>query len=404
MDIRNGLITAYAGISASVGASSGISFYKSTGSYFNLFNNGRLWIGSGTPVDAGYQMDIVGASRVTGNWTITNGSLYAPNTNYLQLSSYAAATDRNFLIGYVGANNLNVTGSYNLIVGAGLNTNFPMYTGSYTLNAGTYIAGTQNTIITAGGSTLTSATASNAVIIGNTNWNYIGAPTINNSIILGNGFYAGANWSMDRSVYIGHTAPLGVTVQQFIGINSSLNSTENNTMAIGNTGYVGSNSPVRIDNVYFNNGNLTGYPAAPVIINAGKAATGSTNIAGVNITIAGGKGTGNAAPGDVVFSTPTSTGSGILYHTLVDRWYVKANTGTFTNRNTLAATSYSLDVSGSSNFSGSVYFTGSVFMSPSSSFVLPLSASTSPLTGSAYWSGNFLFVWNGLKYVSSSFA
>jgi len=40
----------------------------------------------------------------------------------------------------------------------------------------------------------------------------------------------------------------------------------------------------------------------------------------------------------------------------------------------------------------------------SGSFILPLSQSVSPQTGSAYWSGSFLFVWDGTRYRSSSFA
>ena len=40
----------------------------------------------------------------------------------------------------------------------------------------------------------------------------------------------------------------------------------------------------------------------------------------------------------------------------------------------------------------------------SGSFILPLSQSISPQTGSAYWSGSFLFVYDGTRYRSSSFA
>jgi hypothetical protein len=40
----------------------------------------------------------------------------------------------------------------------------------------------------------------------------------------------------------------------------------------------------------------------------------------------------------------------------------------------------------------------------SGSFILPLSQSTTPQTGSAYWSGSFLFVYDGTQYRSSSFA
>ena len=52
----------------------------------------------------------------------------------------------------------------------------------------------------------------------------------------------------------------------------------------------------------------------------------------------------------------------------------------------------------------SVIISGSLVMAPTSSFVFPLTSSTSPLTGSAYWSGSFLFVWDGSRYRSSSFA
>ena len=37
------------------------------------------------------------------------------------------------------------------------------------------------------------------------------------------------------------------------------------------------------------------------------------------------------------------------------------------------------------------------------SFILPLSQSTSPQLGSAYWSGSLLFVHNGTRYMSASF-
>lgn len=38
------------------------------------------------------------------------------------------------------------------------------------------------------------------------------------------------------------------------------------------------------------------------------------------------------------------------------------------------------------------------------SFVLPTSQSTSPQIGTAYWSGSFLYIYNGTQYRSASFA
>jgi hypothetical protein len=58
---------------------------------------------------------------------------------------------------------------------------------------------------------------------------------------------------------------------------------------------------------------------------------------------------------------------------------------------------------GSAGITGSLVITGSLIISTSGSFVLPLTSSTSPAIGSAYWSGSFLFVYNGTRYMSSSF-
>ena len=74
MDIRNGLISAYNGISASLGTSNAFDIYKSTTGYVKIFNNGRAWFGSGTPVDAGFQMDVNGTSRMFGSVTISTGT------------------------------------------------------------------------------------------------------------------------------------------------------------------------------------------------------------------------------------------------------------------------------------------------------------------------------------------
>ena len=63
----------------------------------------------------------------------------------------------------------------------------------------------------------------------------------------------------------------------------------------------------------------------------------------------------------------------------------------------------SFSVSGSLTITGSLNVTGSLVMAPTSSFVFPLTSSVAPPTGSAYWSGSFLFVYNGTRYMSASF-
>ena len=62
-----------------------------------------------------------------------------------------------------------------------------------------------------------------------------------------------------------------------------------------------------------------------------------------------------------------------------------------------------LTVTGNQVITGSLTVSGSLVISPSSSFILPLSASATPAIGSAYWSGSFLFVYNGTRYMSASF-
>lgn len=63
----------------------------------------------------------------------------------------------------------------------------------------------------------------------------------------------------------------------------------------------------------------------------------------------------------------------------------------------------SFSVSGSLTITGSLNVTGSLVMAPTSSFVFPLTSSVAPPTGSAYWSGSFLFIYNGTRYMSASF-
>jgi len=83
---------------------------------------------------------------------------------------------------------------------------------------------------------------------------------------------------------------------------------------------MGGLDPKPISNVYFGSGKLPltrdtiGFPYT---IN-GSGAKG-TNFNGGNITIAGGKGTGNATPGSVIFSTSSDTTSGTALQTLKER-------------------------------------------------------------------------------------
>jgi hypothetical protein len=65
--------------------------------------------------------------------------------------------------------------------------------------------------------------------------------------------------------------------------------------------------------------------------------------------------------------------------------------------------STTLDISGSARITNGLTVTGSLIINPTGSFILPLSQSATPQTGSAYWSGSLMFIYNGTRYMSASF-
>ena len=56
------------------------------------------------------------------------------------------------------------------------------------------------------------------------------------------------------------------------------------------------------------------------------------------------------------------------------------------------------------DISGSATITGSLLLSTGSMFGLPTTSSLTPVTGSMFWSGSLLFIYNGTRYMSASFA
>jgi hypothetical protein len=56
-------------------STSTLSFGKGANTNLHLFNNGNVWIGNGTPADAGFNLNINGTSRTGGNATITGDIL-----------------------------------------------------------------------------------------------------------------------------------------------------------------------------------------------------------------------------------------------------------------------------------------------------------------------------------------
>jgi len=407
MEIRNGLITAYNGISASLGTSNQFNINKSGTNYLNVFNNGRLRIGSGTVVDAGYQADIVGTIRVQGPIYTTFGT---SSLNIIANTATGAQTaDRGILIGTstftassavslaIGQGTTIGAGTGNIAIGFGTNANSAgIAIGGTngigaTANGGIAIGGgvVSNGGIAIGGLTSNSA----AVALGNT-----AQAVATNAIAIGLNVLASGSFS----IAIGDRASIPANHGATIVLGLFARSTNSRQLIIGGNDV---SNLYSINDVYIGGGvqDLNNGNATSVTINASGGGN-ATNTTGGNIRIAGGKGTGNAIPGDVIFATSVTGSSGTTLQTLTDRWYIKGNSGTLANRNISHTSSFAMDISGLVGITGSLIMTGSIFMSPSSSFVLPLTASSSPLTGSAYWSGSLLFIWNGTRYMSSSFA
>jgi hypothetical protein len=120
------------------------------------------------------------------------------------------------------------------------------------------------------------------------------------------------------------------------------------------------NGLVPISNVYFGSGKYRQNPDGSFTTGAGADYTingsgaSGTNLAGGTITIAGGKGTGSGASGDVVISTATTTTSGTTLQTLTPRLEVFGNTGNvlIQSGGTFTDAGFRLDVNGTARVSG----------------------------------------------------
>jgi hypothetical protein len=93
---------------------------------------------------------------------------------------------------------------------------------------------------------------------------------------------------------------------------------------------VGTTTGTYLNNVYFG----AGFSTTNTLGGSGRGVTlqpttesGKTDSSALNITLAGGIGTGAGTPGDVIISTATSGSTGSTLQTLTTRLVVKANTG-----------------------------------------------------------------------------
>jgi hypothetical protein len=386
MDIRNGLITAYNGISASLGTSNQFNINKSGTNYLNVFNNGRLWVGSGTPADAGFQADIVGTTRLNGN--VTLGGSIISNT------IITGSSDG-------GSIPLNISNGTNAIFQVVNNTTNGLVSTLRLSQGGS------------GGSVLIGTN-------GQTGWGVGGSGSIN--IVSGMGSLAGWNNNGNTSINIGwNTGAITTTISDSIRLGdlNNLQSAGASSVAIGNNNWGllikgdGSTNQIRLGAVSLissvtnsttigiglstslNNVVLLGTSTQTVMIGAGTSTVSGSTVFQVDSTTKG-----------VLFTRTNTTASITNPPQGLITYVTSSSTEGLYYYESGSAPTWKRVISniGAQSISGSLSMTGSIFMSPSSSFVLPLTASSSPLTGSAYWSGSLLFIWNGTRYMSSSFA
>lgn len=182
-------------------------------------------------------------------------------------------------------------------------------TGTEHFGAGSSALG-QNS--TAFGSSAT-ATTTNSVVIGRqaSDDGFSGAVSLGfgagstgaNSFALGRASTAAA-----QSIAIGYQANAGYVSSVALG-RTATNTATNQFVAGGGSYY--------INNVFFGNGVTDATPAAYIINGTGGS---GTDIAGANVTIAGGKGTGTGLGGSVKIQTAQASTTGSSANSLTDRW------------------------------------------------------------------------------------
>lgn len=273
-----------------------IPFTNTVGS--NMFNTtwgntrigyplSTLTSGNTTAYDTTFKLDVNGQGRFNNHVNITSGGyLKIPDNNKIQLGSGGPSQGYNTFITSVVPSN---DGIGNTHIG---------YVDGYTGNSGNY-----NTII---GSinNRSNVTGNNNVIIGTNNRNYLtGTGTQNSSIIIGLGMYTPNVFNLNQVGYFGFDGDaIGDTLSSHLGFFSGAESRESNAIVFGRSGLFNAT----YNNIYFNGiRGFAGNSGNSITLNAASAGN-ATNRNGGNITIAGGRGTGNGTPGSVIFSTSTS--------------------------------------------------------------------------------------------------
>lgn len=389
--------------------------------YFSLFSTGNLLLqNGGTFTDAGYRLDVKGSTRIQGTGTTSaTTSLRVENNN--SSASLVILDDGTTSI----TGSVNITGSTTV---AGNIT--PTTSSTYDLgNSATrfrngYFTGdlvSTNNVITANlwAGTIKPNTGGTTIVFRDTSNNGYGVWFMNtgNLLIQNGGTFTDAGYRLDVK---GSTRVQGAGATSATTTFLLQNSTPSNLLTVLDNGQYSTTSPLMI------------LPASQSGFLISQSISSSNTVGGqvygVNITPTFYQTT--ASQTETAFrvaatftgsSTIATSGSNIIAD------FGATSVGTQFSVNDITSGSIYMvnDVSGlpiieaTSDWSVNMYnyptkvfqktgsqviISGSLWINASGSFSFPLTSSANPPVGSAFWSGSFLYIYDGIRYRSSSFA
>jgi hypothetical protein len=384
----------------------------------DLFNNNTAVITFPT-LESGYALAVVGGGTITN--TIVNGSV---NTN-----SFATTGSNTFIGNQLITGSLQVTSGTiigSLIGNADTATTASFaQTASFVRNAQTasfvVTAQTASYVLNAVSASFvaTAQTASyvlNAVSasFANTLYNSDGTITSARTLTLGNNSLTIAGLINNNRFHANGHLSLGTTADSGDDLYVSGSAAVDGAVSITNSAQV----PLQV---------ISGSTAILYVSSSGNVGIGTTTpIFGLDVNGIGRFTSALTVTGSTNMGAGTAASSAILQITSTTQGFLPPRMTT-AQRNAISSPAQGLYVydtnlvrpqvyngtnwqpligpnsAGITTVSGSLVVTGSLVINPTGSFTLPLTSSASPATGSAYWSGSFLFIYNGTRYMSASF-
>lgn len=344
---------------------------KITTNYVNVRTN--LFINTAT--DAGFKLDVAGSARITSGLTVTGSLLQSGSSTFNGVNRFISP------LGSTLGTNL-TTSAAGLFYQTGLSGVIAI--GGYS-NAGGEIQTGQNGGISVVGSLLLQRQGGNVAIgtatdTGRLTLRGSGATSATTALLIQNSTPTNLLSILDNGqvAFTSPTMSLAASQSAF-----SISPIISASAVVGGQYY-----GVNITPTFFQTTGSqteTAFRVAATYTGSSAAATGGTNIiADFGSTSAGSQLTVTDVTSGSIYMVNDVSGLPIIEAT--SDWGVKIYDFP---RVVFEKTGSQVNINGTLQVSGS--------------FILPLSQSATPQTGSAYWSGSLLFIYNGTRYMSASF-